>query len=92
MSNTRQHVHELIDRLPEPQIAGLERFLESIINPMPFSLRDAPLDDEDLDEEDVLSLRASEEYFRNGGTGIPFEEVVADLGFTMEQIREAKSK
>lgn len=36
--------------------------------------------------------RIAEEYFRNGGQGIPFEQVVAELGFTMEQIRgEAKS-
>jgi hypothetical protein len=34
-------------------------------------------------------LRASDEYFRNGGQGIPFEQVVADLGFTMDQIRGA---
>lgn len=42
--------------------------------------------DENLTEEVALAPRGSDEYFRNGGEGIPFERVVADLGFTMEQI------
>lgn len=46
-------------------------------------------DDEDLTEEDIRSLRASQEYFRNGGQGIPLEQVVEELGFSMEQVRAA---
>jgi hypothetical protein len=49
-------------------------------------------DEEELTDEDCRALRASQEYFRNGGQGISFEEVVADLGFTMEQICGAASK
>jgi hypothetical protein len=37
-------------------------------------------------------LRASEEYFRNGGQGPPFEQVVAGRRFPMEQIRGAKKQ
>jgi hypothetical protein len=29
----------------------------------------------------------SRTYFREGGEGISFEQVVADLGLTMEQVR-----
>ncbi len=42
--------------------------------------------DEQLTEDDRRVLRASDEYFRNGGQGIPFEQVVADLGFTLDQV------
>jgi len=42
---------------------------------------------EALTDADRDALRASEEYFRQGGEGISFEEVVTDLGFSMEQIR-----
>ena len=49
-------------------------------------------EEEQLAEEDRRALRASDEYFRNGGQGLPFEQVVADLGFTMEQIRGAKKQ
>ena len=44
-------------------------------------------EEEELTGEDRRALRASEEYFRNGGQGIPFAQVVAGIGFTMEQIR-----
>ena len=76
--DTRTHVHELIDYLPPAQLAAIETLLESMI------------DDEastELTEEDRRALRTSDEYFRNGGQGIPFEQVVADLGFTMDQVR-----
>jgi hypothetical protein len=73
--DTRAHVHQLVDHLPPEQLAAIETLLESMI------------DDEELTEEDRRALRASDEYFRNGGEGIPFEQVVADLGFTMDQIR-----
>ena len=57
-------------------------------------LLEVMIDDDDgeekLTEEDRRALRASDEYFRNGGQGIPLEQVVADLGLTMEQIRGAK--
>jgi hypothetical protein len=80
MSDTRQHVHELIDLLPPDQLAAIERLLEVMIDDQ----------EEELTEEDRRALRASDEYFRNGGQGVPFEQVAADLGFSMDQIRGAK--
>jgi hypothetical protein len=77
MSDTRQHVHELIDQLPPAQLSALAGLLEAMI-----------YDDEDeLTGEDRRAVAASREYFRKGGQGIPFEQAVADLGFTMDQIR-----
>lgn len=87
--DTRQHAHELIDRLPEAQISGLVRFLETIVEPGSRRFVDAPIDDEPESEEERRAVAAPKEWFRNH-QGIPFEEVVADLGFTMEQIREHK--
>ena len=77
MSDTRQHVHELIDKLPPTQLSAVAGLLEAMIHD----------DDDELTEEDRRAIAASREYFRKGGQGIPFEQVVADLGFTMEQIR-----
>ena len=74
-----QHAHHLLDQLGPGQLAAVVKLLEVMI-------RD---EDDELTEEDRRALRASDEYFRNGGQGIPFEQVVADLGFTMEQIRGA---
>jgi len=76
--DTRTHVHELIDQLPPVQLAALETLLESMIDEE---------EEEELTEEDRRALAASRTYFERGGEGIPFEQVVADLGFTMDQIR-----
>ena len=44
--------------------------------------------DEELTAEDSAAIQASREYFRdNPEGGVPFEQMVADLGFTMDQIR-----
>ncbi len=81
MSDTRQHVHELVDRLPEPQIAGLERFLESIIDPVAEAVRNAPFDDEPFTEEDRRAVAEAEEWLKHNKP-IPMEEVLADFGLT----------
>jgi hypothetical protein len=79
MSDIRQHVHELIDQLPPTQLTAVEGLLEAMIH-----------DDDELTEEDRRAVAASREYFQKGGRGIPFEPVVADLGFTMDQVRGHK--
>lgn len=52
MSDTRQHAHQLIDRMPETQLSGLVQFLESIVDPAAAALRNAAFDDEpETDDE-----------------------------------------
>ena len=80
MSDIRQHVHELIDQLPPTQLTAVKGLLEAMIH-----------DDDELTEEDRRAVAASREYLQKGGTGIPFEQVVTDLGFTMDQVRGHKS-
>ena len=62
------------------------RLLEVMTDPETASIRNAPIDDEPVSEEEERAVAASKEWFKNN-QGIPFEEVVADLGFTMDQIR-----
>lgn len=69
MTDTRQHAHQLIDRLPETQLSGLVRFLETII---------VPVDDEETSEEEERAVARSKEWFQQN-EGIPFEQVVAEL-------------
>ena len=75
----KQHAHQLLDQLAPSQFDAVVRLIEVMVHE----------DDEELTAEDRCALRASDEYFRDGGQGIPFEQVVADLGFTMDQIRGA---
>ncbi|MEO8659896.1 MAG: hypothetical protein ABI693_15610 [Bryobacteraceae bacterium] len=52
MSGTRQLAHHLIDQLPETQISGLVRFLQTIVDPVVAALADAPFEDEVISEEE----------------------------------------
>jgi len=81
MSETRQHIHELIDQLGPSQLAAVGHLLEVMVHE----------DDDELTEEDRRAVAASREYFRKGAEGVPFEQVVAECGFTMDQIRGSKA-
>ena len=74
----RQRAHQLIDQLGAAQFDAVVRLLEVILSD----------DDEEPTAEDRRALAASREYFRqNPEGGIPFEQVVAECGFTMDQVR-----
>ena len=44
-------------------------------------------EDDELCDENRQAIATSREYFQQGGKCISFEEVVSDLGFSMEQVR-----
>jgi hypothetical protein len=77
-----QHAHQLLDQLGPDQLAAVLQLLEVMVEPD---------DDEPLTEEDRQAVSASRDYFRqNPGGGIPFEQMAAELGFTMDQVRDYK--
>lgn len=81
ISDTRQHAHELIDRMPETQLSGLVQFLETIVDPVATALRNAPLDDEpETDNEKAAVTEAKTWLKQNGGKGIPHAEAMRRLG------------
>lgn len=80
----RVQVHSIVDLLPPAKLEAVQRLLETLV-------RDED-DEEELTEEDRRALRASDEYFRNCGQGIPFDQVVGELGLRMEQIRGGASQ
>jgi hypothetical protein len=57
-----------------------------MIDPETVSIRNAPIDDEPVTEEGERAVAASKEWFKNN-RGIPMEQVVAELGLTMAQVR-----
>ena len=74
----RQQAHRMLDQLDAAQFDAVVRLLEVILGD----------DDEEPAAEDRRALTASREYFRqNPEGGIPFEQVVAECGFTMDQVR-----
>jgi hypothetical protein len=77
MSNTRQQIHELIDQVPEADLPAIVSVLESMLDS----------DDEPMSDEERRAVAASREYFAKGGEGIPLEQVLAECGFTIDEIR-----
>jgi hypothetical protein len=75
----RQHAHQLLDQLGPGQFDAVVKLLEVMIRED---------DDEELSAEDRRAVAASRDYFRqNPEGGISFEQVVAECGFTMDQVR-----
>jgi hypothetical protein len=80
MSN-REQAHQLIDRLPDSQVAALVGLLETIVDPVAAAVRNAPLDDEpETEEEKRAAAEARVWLARRGGKGIPHEEAMRRLG------------
>jgi hypothetical protein len=78
----RAKAHELLGQLGPGQLAAVVHLLEVM------------LDDEDdqLTDEDRQAIADSREYFRrNPDGGVSFEQVAAECGFTMDQIRNNKA-
>jgi hypothetical protein len=74
----KQQAYALIDQLGVGQLAAVVQLLETMVYD----------EDETLTEEDRQAVAASREYFQqNPEGGVPFEQVVGDLGFTMDQVR-----
>jgi hypothetical protein len=68
----------LIDQLGPCQLAAVVRLLETMVY----------ADEEELTGDGREAVAASREYFRrNPEGGVPFDQVVADLGFTVDQVR-----
>lgn len=58
-------------------------------HPVSRTLANAPLEDEEISEEENQAVARSKEWFKsNQGTSL--EDVAAGLGFTMDQIRNGK--
>ena len=80
ITQERQQVHALLERLPAEKLNAIRSLLEVMVDD----------DDDELSEEDRRAVTASRDYFEKGGEGISLEQVVADLGFTMDQVRGSK--
>ena len=86
----RQQAHAYLDRLPPAQLSAVRSLLETMLpDPMSRALANAPLEDEEISEEENQAVARSKEWFKNN-QGTSLEDVAAGLGFTMDQIRNGK--
>jgi hypothetical protein len=82
----KHHAHELIERLPDAQIATAIRFLEfMLLDPVARTVATAPPDDEPVTEQDRSRFHGRQTWFaQRGGKGIPMEEVLGEFDLKPE--------
>jgi hypothetical protein len=86
----REHLHRLVDDLPESELHAAARFLAYLrdvaSDPLRRLLDEAPADDEPLTAEEEEALRAAREDVRRGDV-LPWEAVRGQLA-REEPVRE----
>jgi hypothetical protein len=71
MSDTREHLHELIDLLPPSQLPAVAGLLEAMLDPPDAAIL----------ESEARRLAEGEAWFpARCGKGIPMEDVLAEFG------------
>ena len=90
MSDSRQHIHALIDQLDAGQLAAVGQLLEVMTDPVARSLANAPVDDEPLTQEESDALDRAEEWLKHNKP-IPHEAVLAEFGLSLADFPLRKS-
>ena len=85
----KQHAHGMIERLAPEKLSAVVGLLEVLLDPFDRALSTAGIDDEPVSEEERRDIEASREWFKHN-QGIPFEQAVTELGFTMEEVTNYK--
>jgi hypothetical protein len=77
---TRETLHELIDRIPEGEIAAAQRFLEFLATSAAFrAALSAPPDDEPITRGDAESIARAHRDIQAGKV-ISHEEILREFG------------
>ena len=87
-ANPRLEAHALIERISTAQVSAVVTLLTSMLDPVDRALANAPYDDEPVSEEESRDVAASKAWFaEHPGEGIPHEELLAEFGFTSEDLQ-----
>ena len=89
MADTKEHAHELIERLAPRQVTAVVGLLEAMLDPVSLAIANAPIDDEPVTPEEEKAITESREWLKHN-PGIPHEQVLAELGITREEIERFK--
>ena len=86
LNQEREQAHALLDMLPAEKLNAVRSLLEAMVDPVSRALANAPIDDEPITEEEERAVAEAREWLQHN-PGIPFEQVVAELGFTLEEVK-----
>jgi hypothetical protein len=88
VSNPKRQAHELIDRLSTAQASAVVTLITSMLDPVDRAIANAPLEDEEISEEESRAVAASKAWLaEHPGEGIPHEEILRELGLSPEDLR-----
>lgn len=91
MANTKEHAHELIDRLPPEKVSAAVIVLEAMLDPVSLAIANAPVDDEPESAEERKAVAESKAWFQErGGQGISHDEVLAEFGLVPDDFKKQK--
>jgi hypothetical protein len=77
MADAKSRAYQLIERLPPAQLSAVVSLLEAMLDP--FSLANAPVEEEELTPETVAALERARTSLGRG-EGIPHEEIRREFG------------
>jgi len=77
----RKEIHDLIDQMTPEQIQAAIPFLRSMLP--------KPIEDEEISEEEKAAVAEADEWLKHNEP-IPFEDVLADFGLTLEDLDQPK--
>lgn len=81
----KQLAHQLLDQLDPGQLTAVVHLLEVMLTPSVSANASVTPENEEISEEEERAVADAKEWLsRNGGKGIPHEEVLADFGLTMD--------
>jgi hypothetical protein len=83
VTEDRQQAHSLVDLLPQEKLPAVVRLLRTLADPVARSIADAPIEDEPISDAEIRAVEASDAWLKNHPP-IPHEEVLAELGLTLE--------
>ncbi len=81
MSDTREHVHALVDQLDPGQLQAVGQLLEVMTDPVARSLASAPVEAEPVPAEEAAALDEAHAAIARG-EGIPHEEILREFGLS----------
>lgn len=80
-THTKEHAHELIDRMAPGQVSAVVGLMEILLDPLARALANAPFDDEPVSDEEARDIAESRAAYARGEV-VSNEEVLAEFGLT----------
>jgi hypothetical protein len=80
-AQTKEHAHELIDRMAPGQVSAVVGLLEIMLDPVARAIANAPYDDEPVSEEEARDIAEGRAAYARG-EAVSHDQVLAEFGLT----------